>query len=212
MSSLEDTIFAPATAPGKAGVAIVRVSGPAATETFTVLTDRVFPSPREMTVAVFKDPSSGKIIDLGMAVFFKGPHSFTGEDVVEYHLHGGRAVVEGLLRSLPQIPGCRMAEPGEFTRRAFENGKLDLTEAEAVADLIAAETESQRVQALDQLGGALSALYAGWAELLKKTPEYLTDRATMEESEQFQRRADEIFAKMRLSGMGFDAAAFFSGP
>lgn len=169
MSHPESTIFAPATAPGKAGVAIVRVSGPAAVETFTALTDRGFPNPREMTVAVFKDPSSQKIIDLGMAVFFENPRSFTGEDVVEYHLHGGRAVVEGLLRALSNISGCRMAEPGEFTRRAFENGKLDLTEAEAVADLIAAETESQRTQALDQLGGALSELYTGWAELLKKT-------------------------------------------
>jgi tRNA modification GTPase len=99
---------------------------------------------------------------------FKSPASYTGEDVVEYHLHGGRAVIDSVLAALSRQPSHRMAEPGEFTRRAFENGKMDLTAAEAVADLIDAETQAQRIQALGQMGGALSALYNDWTERLKK--------------------------------------------
>jgi tRNA modification GTPase len=163
-----ETIFALASGSQRAGVAIVRVSGPAALLTFKNLTARPVPPPRLASFGSFRTPQTKKLLDRGMAIYFPGPASFTGEDIVEYHLHGGVAVIQGFLSALANQPGCRMAEPGEFTRRAFENGKMDLTAAEAVADLIDAETEAQRTQALDQLGGGLARLYQGWAETLKK--------------------------------------------
>jgi tRNA modification GTPase len=162
---MTSTIFALASGSMRAGVAVVRVSGPAAAKTFQTLANEDLPAPRMAHLVTLQD--GGALLDRALALWFKSPASFTGEDVVEYHLHGGRAVVEGVLRALGKIPGCRMAEPGEFTRRAFENGKMDLTEAEAVADLIDAETEAQRDQALSQLHGSLSKLYSGWADALK---------------------------------------------
>ena len=115
-----------------------------------------------MTRARFRDPEGGDLIDDGLAVVFPAPHSYTGEPMAELHVHGSRAVIGALLAALGRQPGLRLAEPGEFTRRAFENGKLDLTEAEAVADLVDAETAAQRRQALKQLSGELQALYEGW--------------------------------------------------
>lgn len=159
------TIFALATAPGRAGVAMVRISGPGAREALAAVAGLV-PPPRVARRARFRDPVSGEAIDDGLALFFPGPRSFTGEDVAELHLHGGRAVVAGLLDALGRLPGCRLAEPGEFSRRAFDHGKLDLTAAEGLADLVAAETAAQRRQALRQLGGELGRLYDGWRERL----------------------------------------------
>jgi tRNA modification GTPase len=161
-----DTVFALTSGSYRAGVAVVRVSGPLAAQTFKVLSHAPLPPPRMAHLVTLSD--AGKQLDRALALYFKAPASFTGEDVVEYHLHGGKAVIDGTLRALGKIDGCRLANPGEFTRRAFENGKLDLTEAEAIADLIAAETEAQRLQALDQLGGGLARLYGGWTESLKK--------------------------------------------
>ena len=114
-----------------------------------------------------KDPDTGEALDDGLALWFPGPASVTGEDVAELHLHGSRAVLAAVMTALARR-GLRLAEPGEFTRRAFENGKLDLTQAEAVADLAAAETEAQRRQALRQLEGRLGALYRGWGERLQR--------------------------------------------
>jgi len=164
-----ETIFALASGGMRAGVAMIRVSGPAALLTYKNLTGRPVPVPRMAVFGGFREPGTRKKLDRGMAIYFAGPASFTGEDVVEYHLHGGVAVIQGFLAALSRQPGCRLAAPGEFTRRAFENGKIDLTAAEAVADLVDAETEAQRMQALDQLGGGLARLYRGWAENLKKT-------------------------------------------
>lgn len=163
-----ETIFAVASGLQRAGVAVIRVSGPAALLTYKTLTGRPVPPPRQATFGSFRTPDTRRLIDKGMMIYFETPSSFTGDDVVEYHLHGGPAVVKGMLAELAKVPGCRLAEPGEFTRRAFENGKMDLTAAEAVADLIDAETEAQRVQALEQLSGHLARLYEGWAEALKK--------------------------------------------
>ena len=163
------TIFALATAPGRAGVAVVRVSGPASGAALTALTGRPLPRPREATLAKLRDPKTGEVLDDALVLYFTAPRSFTGEDVVELHLHGGRAVVAGVVEALSSQPGLRVAEPGEFTRRAFENGKLDLTEAEAVADLIDAETNAQRRQALRQMDGALGTLYDGWRERLTRS-------------------------------------------
>lgn len=162
-----ETIFAPASAPGRAGVAVLRVSGPSAWESLAALINPApVPVPRQTGLRTLRDPVSHETIDQAMVIGFRAPHSFTGEDVVEYHIHGGASVRNALLSSLSSFPGHRMAAPGEFTRRAFENDKMDLTSAEAVADLIDADTDLQRHQALMQMGGALSRLYDGWRDRL----------------------------------------------
>jgi tRNA modification GTPase len=126
------TIFAPATGTGPAGIAVLRISGPQAQDALRALGGRV-DRPRHALRAEFHDPRSGEVLDRGLALVFPAPRSFTGEDVVELHLHGGRAVMAAMLDALGAIPELRLAEPGEFSRRAFEHGKLDLTEAEAIA-------------------------------------------------------------------------------
>ncbi len=161
----DDTIFAPATAPGRAGIAVVRISGPATRAALAALSCPV-PPPRHAARARFVDRASGEAIDDGLALFFPAPASLTGEDIAELHLHGGRAIIEAVTAVLAAQPGLRLAEPGEFTRRAFEHGKLDLTEAEAVADLVGAETAAQRRQALRQLDGELGRLYEAWRQVL----------------------------------------------
>jgi tRNA modification GTPase len=161
---MRDTIFALATAPGRAAVAVVRLSGPDSGRALAGLAGTL-PSPRYAALKTVRDPKSGERLDQALALWFPGPASFTGEDQVELHLHGGRAVVDVVLGALADL-GLRPAEAGEFTRRAFENGKLDLLEAEGVADLIDAETQGQRRQALDQLTGALRGREARWRGLL----------------------------------------------
>jgi tRNA modification GTPase len=162
-----DTIFAPSTAPGRAGIAVLRVSGPAAKSAVERLTGAAPPSPKHAVLKVFRD-ARGEIIDRGLLLWFEGPNSFSGEDIAEFHIHGGRAVVDAMLDALSAVNGLRPAEAGEFTRRAVENGKLDLTQAEALADLIDAQTDAQRKQALGQYGGALAVLYEGWRTRLTR--------------------------------------------
>lgn len=163
----EDTIFAPATAPGRAGVAVIRLSGPAAGPVLGRLADfGEPPPPRRAARCLLRDPADGRILDDGLALWFPGPASFTGEDVAELHVHGGRATVEAVLEVLARQPGLRPAAPGEFSRRAFFAGKLDLAEAEGLADLVDAETESQRRQALRQLRGGLSERLEAWRTAL----------------------------------------------
>jgi tRNA modification GTPase len=162
------TIFALASGAGAAGVAVIRVSGPRAFEAVTALTGEAPPRARTASLRRIADPQTDEALDDGLVLWFQGPASFTGEDVAEFHVHGGRAVVAGVLGALAALPSLRPAEPGEFTRRAFEAGKLDLTAAEAVADLVAAETSGQRRQALRQLDGALGRLYDGWAGRLTR--------------------------------------------
>lgn len=155
------TIFALASAHGRAGVAVVRISGPGAGRALDAIAGPR-PQPRRASGRFIRHPESGEKLDRGVVLWFPQPASFTGEDVVELHLHGGRAVVHAVLSALAILPGLRMAEAGEFARRAFEAGKLDLSEVEGLADLIDAETEGQRRQALAQASGALSDLYDGW--------------------------------------------------
>jgi len=169
---IDDTIFAPATAPGRAGIAVIRISGPRAIDALAAL-GVASHAPRRLRRARFHDPTSGEIIDDGLVARFAAPRSYTGEDMAELHVHGSPAVVSALLAVLGRQAGLRLAEPGEFTRRAFENGKLDLTEAEAVADLVAAETAAQRRQALRQLSGELRQLYEGWRERLLRALAHL---------------------------------------
>lgn len=155
--ALRDTIAAVSTAPGLAGLAVLRVSGPAAAEVLTSLTGTTG-QPRQARLCEIKHPASSDPLDRGLTLWFEGPSSFTGEDVAEFHIHGGRAVVAAVLDAILHHPGLRVAEPGEFTRRAFENGKLDLTEVEGLGDLLKAETEVQRRQAYAQHRGQLSSL------------------------------------------------------
>lgn len=156
-----DTIFAPATAPGQAGVAVIRVSGPGAAAAAADLTGSAVPPPRSAVLRTLRGPD-GDVIDRGLVLWFPGPNSFTGEDVVEFQVHGGRAVAAALADALIARTPVRPAAPGEFTRRAFLNGRLDLTEAEGLADLVAAETAAQRRQALRQMSGSLGRLYETW--------------------------------------------------
>jgi tRNA modification GTPase len=156
---MTDTIYALSSAPGKAGVAVVRVSGPEAWVSFKLLTnDAEDPSPRAALFRTLVHPVSGVLIDKALVLPFKGPASFTGEDVVEYHLHGSTAVIAAFLAALREIPRHRLAEPGEYTRRAFENEKLDLTEAEAVADLINADRGSADTSLVSNERGAFKTL------------------------------------------------------
>ncbi len=157
---MTDTIFARASGAGKAGVAVFRVSGPQAHPISAQFIGRKI-NIREAHLALLRDPKDGSLIDQGLVLLFKGPESFTGEDVTEFHLHGARAVETALYTALNSI-GARPAEAGEFTLRAMKNGKLDLAQVEALADLIDSETTSQRKQALGQYGGQLSALAQGW--------------------------------------------------
>jgi tRNA modification GTPase len=162
-----DTIFAFATAAGKAGIAVLRLSGPQAGAALRALSGRL-PTPRHASLARLHDPRSREPIDQGLILYFPAPSSMTGEEMAEIHVHGGRAVAAGLIEALAAMPGLRPAEPGEFTRRTFLNGKLDLTEVEGIADLIAAETASQRRQALRMLEGEAGAIYESWrARLLR---------------------------------------------
>ncbi len=165
MEKDRSTIFAPASGAGPAGVAVIRVSGPASGAALRRLC-RCEPPPRRLTRVQVSDPVSGDVLDDGLAAWFPAPASFTGEDVVELHIHGGRAVLAAVLDALGGCPGLALAEPGAFTRRAFENGKLDLTAAEGLADLVAAETEAQRSQALRQMQGELGRLYEDWRQRL----------------------------------------------
>ena len=160
------TIVALASGRGRAGVAVVRVSGPAAGSLLAEVAGAV-PAPRMATRAALRDPRDGRALDDGLVLWFPAPASYTGEDVAELHVHGGAAVVSGVLDALRARPDVRVAEPGEFTRRAFLNGKLDLVQAEAVADLVDAETEAQRRQAVDQLEGRLGAVYDSWRVRLR---------------------------------------------
>ena len=155
-----DSIFALSSGRLPSGVAVVRLSGRHTREALMTMTGSV-PQPRVMRFGSVGD-ADGNPLDQGLVVFFPGPASFTGEDSCEFHLHGGRAVVAAVLEAVGAIPGFRHAEAGEFSRRAFLNGKIDLTGAEALSDLVSSETEAQRRFALANAGGKQSELYAGW--------------------------------------------------
>jgi tRNA modification GTPase len=158
----QETIVAPASGVGPAAVAVIRVSGPGTRAVLEALCGGL-PEPRQAVLRDIGRPA----IDRGLVLWFPGPASFTGEDMAELQVHGSRAVVQAVVEAVLAVGGTRLAEPGEFARRAFENGKLDLTEVEGLADLINAETEAQRRQALAQSEGSLRRLYEGWrAELV----------------------------------------------
>ena len=158
-----DTIFAPASGSGKAAIAIVRISGPKTRFVLETISGSL-PKPRQATLRVLNGPDGA--IDRALIVWFPAPHSFTGEDCAEFHLHGSMAIVRALLACLALFDDCRLARPGEFARRAFEHGKMDLSAVEGLADLIDSETERQRKQALRQMEGGLSLRVAEWRQSL----------------------------------------------
>ena len=168
------TIFALSSGKGRAGVSVIRISGPdVCAVILSLCPNDDFPKEREATLRWFYDPETNQKLDQGLLIYFRGPNSFTGEDIAEFHVHGGYAVVAGFLETLSKITNLRFAQAGEFTRRAFDNGKMDLTSAEGLADLINAETQSQRRQALRQMEGKLADLYEGWRQEIITAMAYL---------------------------------------
>ena len=167
------TIFALSTASGIAGLAVVRVSGHLALTALKTISRKSHFDPNVLTRTSFYDSENGNLIDRGLAVYFAKPKSFTGEDVVEFHIHGGRATVDLLIKTLSGINQLRLAEPGEFSKRAFINNKMDLTAIEAMGDLINAQTELQHNQALSQMDGSLNKLYLSWRKSLIELVAYL---------------------------------------
>ncbi len=176
---MTDTIFALSSGALPAAIAIVRVSGPAAEQAARSLVGSV-PKPRSPVLRTLRDPVNGAILDRALVMWFPGPATATGEDVLEFHLHGSRAVARATLGALAKLDGMRAAEPGEFTRRAFENGRIDLAQAEGLSDLLAAETDAQRRAALLMAGGRLSRTIESWREellILAASIEALLDHA-----------------------------------
>ena len=162
------TIFALSSGPGVSGVAVVRISGPEASNVIKSLTGREIPAPRMATLRKINNINTSELIDEGIIIWFPGPQSYTGEDLAEIHVHGGKAVVLALQNEIAKVQNCRLAEPGEFTKMAFQNGKINLLKAESVADLISAETEIQRQQAAKIMKGKSSEKFNQLREKLLK--------------------------------------------
>uniref|UniRef100_W5M5D7 5-taurinomethyluridine-[tRNA] synthase subunit GTPB3, mitochondrial n=1 Tax=Lepisosteus oculatus TaxID=7918 RepID=W5M5D7_LEPOC len=232
-----DTIFALSSGHGRCGVAVIRVSGPSSSSALCSLAgpNRRLPAPRTAVLRDLTDPRTRELLDRGLVLWFPGPHSFTGEDSAELHVHGGPAVISGVLQALGSLPGLRPAEAGEFTRRAFHAGKLDLTEVEGLGDLIHAETEAQRRQALRQMAGELGRLYQTWSQELVRclahteafidfSEEEMIDGGVLNEvdecvarleSEKSNRNNSKIFQRKLRSGLLkllFGAISFIMSP
>ncbi len=162
------TIYALSSGPGVSGIAVIRVSGKNTIEVIKKLTKSKLPTPRVATLRKFNKNGSKEMIDEGVVLWFPGPNSYTGEDLAEFHVHGSRAVINAMHSTIAKIKNCRLAEPGEFTKRAFQNGRINLLKAESVADLISAETEIQRKQAVKIMSGKSSDKLNSWREKLLK--------------------------------------------
>jgi Predicted GTPase len=162
------TIYALSSGPGISGVAVIRVSGKNTSEVVKKLTKSKLPSPRVATLKKFNKNGGKELIDEGVVIWFPGPKSYTGEDLAEFHVHGSRAVIKAMHLAISKIKNCRLAEPGEFTKRAFQNGRINLLKAESISDLISSETEIQRKQALKIMTGKSSNKFNSWREKLLK--------------------------------------------
>jgi tRNA modification GTPase len=208
-----DTIFAIASGAGRAAIAVLRLSGPA-TRLVVKTIARKLPEPRFAALATFRDPATGEAIDKGLVIFFPGPRSETGEDYAEFHIHGGRAIVAGMIKALDAIAGTRPAEPGEFTRRALTNGKMDLAQVEGLADLIDAETEWQRRAALRQTDGVLGRQAATWRSALVEAAALLEAEIDFPEEEGVPSGAGHRAAKILepvLAGLNAELASASAG-
>jgi len=162
------TIYALSSGSGISGVAVIRVSGKKTAEVIKKLTNSELPIPRKATLKKFNKNGQKNLIDEGVIIWFPGPNSYTGEDLAEFHVHGSRAVINAMHLAISKIKNCRLAEPGEFTKRAFQNGRINLLKAESIADLITSETEIQRKQALKIMSGKSSDKFNSWREKLLK--------------------------------------------
>ena len=162
------TIYALSSGPGVSGVAVIRVSGKNTAEVIKKITKSDLPQPRVATLKKFSKNGEKSLIDEGVIIWFPGPNSYTGEDLAEFHVHGSRAVVEAMHQAISKVKNCRLAEPGEFTKRAFQNGKINLIKAESIADLISSETEMQRKQAIKIMSGKSSNKFNSWRKKLLK--------------------------------------------
>ena len=167
------TIFALSSGIGVAGIAVIRISGPEAKNVILKLTKAPFPKPKLATLKKINNINNSRLIDEGIILWFPGPKSYTGEDMAEIHVHGSRAVINALLKSISQIKGCRLAEPGEFTKVAFTNGKIDLLKAESIGDLISADTDLQMNQALKIIAGNNLKRFEKWRSVLLKILSYI---------------------------------------
>tara|TARA_B100000029_G_scaffold6083_1_gene6560 strand:- start:1132 stop:2463 length:1332 start_codon:yes stop_codon:yes gene_type:complete len=162
------TIYALSSGPGISGVAVIRVSGKNTAEVVKKITGSRLPMPRVATLKKFNKNGGKELIDEGVIIWFPGPNSYTGEDLAEFHVHGSRAVINAMHSAISKIKNCRLAEPGEFTKRAFQNGRINLLKAESIADLISSETEIQRKQAIKIMSGKSSQKFNSWREKLLK--------------------------------------------
>ncbi len=207
-----ETIFAPASAPQKSGIIVVRVSGPEVSNIYQHLGFKPLKS-RQATVSKLYHPQTKQLIDQAILTQFNNPHSFTGEDVLEISIHGSKIVLKILLSALASIKNLRLAEPGEFSMRAFFNNKMDLTQIEGLADLIEAETEVQHHKALQQMSGQLSELYEGWRKILLRIrglveayidfpDEDIPESVTAEATENINTLKQEILQHLSLSKRG----------
>ncbi len=162
------TIYALSTGHGTSGIAVIRVSGKSTAEVIKNITGKELPKPRIATLTKFSKNGEKMLIDEGVIIWFPAPNSYTGEDLAEFHVHGSRAVIKAMHLAIGKIKNCRLAEPGEFTKRAFLNGKVNLLKAESIADLISSETEIQRKQALKVMSGRSSQKFNSWRKKLLK--------------------------------------------
>ena len=162
------TIYALSSGPGISGIAVIRISGPETKNIVLKFIKKPFPKARMATLKKINKINTNELIDEGIIIWFPGPNSYTGEDMAEFHVHGSRAVIETIQSSLSKLEGCRLAEPGEFTKLAFQNNKINLLKAESIADLIASETEIQRQQAINIMSGKSSKKFNTWRENLLK--------------------------------------------
>ena len=162
------TIYALSSGPGISGIGVIRVSGPETKKVIQELTQSEIPKPRVATIKKINKINTNELIDEGILIWFPGPNSYTGEDMAEFHVHGSRAVIEAIHSSMSKIKNCRLAEPGEFTKIAFLNSKINLIKAESIADLISSETEIQRQQAINIMSGKSSVKFNYWREELLK--------------------------------------------
>ena len=177
------TIYALSTGPGTSGVAIIRVSGSESSKVIKLLTNKEIPKPRMATLRKINNINTSELIDEGIIIWFPGPESYTGEDMAEIHIHGGKAVILALQNEISKIKNCRLADPGEFTKLAFQNGKINLLKAESIADLISAETEIQRLQAVKIMNGKSSAKFNELREKLLKLLSFVEAKIDFPEEE-----------------------------
>ncbi|WP_421883513.1 tRNA uridine-5-carboxymethylaminomethyl(34) synthesis GTPase MnmE [Pacificispira sp.] len=213
---MTDTIFALGSGPAPAGVAVIRVSGPAAAQAVCAVAGlSALPEARRAVFRPLRHPASGEVLDHGLVLWLPGPGTFTGEDVAEFQGHGGVASINALLNALSDFEGCRQAEAGEFTRRAFANGRMDLTEVEGLSDLIAAETEAQRRLALRLAAGEGRDRYQDWTDRLVRVLAYLEAAVDFPEDDlpesMLDRNEIEIRALLREWTQDIELGALSSG-